>query len=126
MLGAMGNLAERYRDAARSGLYRVNDAGIPRTAALEADALLIEVAACDLAEAWTRIVQRLDGESTRACVLLVPGAAALACEDGRGMLQAVSAQALAARATGRAFFAVMVDAEARLDLPGLYREKVGG
>ena len=32
----MGHLAERYRDATRSGVYRVTDGAVPRAAALEA------------------------------------------------------------------------------------------
>src|SRR5688572_9611895 len=33
---AVGQLAERYRDASRSGVYRVTDAAVPRAAAQEA------------------------------------------------------------------------------------------
>jgi hypothetical protein len=32
----MGHLAERYRDASRSGVYRVTDGAVPRAAAEEA------------------------------------------------------------------------------------------
>jgi hypothetical protein len=32
----MGHLAARYRDASRSGVYRVTDGAVPRAAALEA------------------------------------------------------------------------------------------
>lgn len=123
MLRAMGNLAERYGDAARSGVYRVCDADIPRKAALEANALLIEVAASRLPGEWARVQQAIGCETARACVLLVPGAAALACPEHHGMLERLAAVALAGREGGRPLFAVMVDPEGRLGLPPLYREK---
>ena len=66
ILRAMGHLAKRYGDAARSGVYGVRDAGIPRTAAVEADALLIEIAASRLQEAWAQVEQALGAQTVRA------------------------------------------------------------
>ena len=124
MLRAMGKLAERYGDAARSGVYRVRDAGVPRAAAAEAGALLIEIGATRLAEGWGRVEQAIASERTRACVILVPGASALADAD-RATLEMLAATAQAYRAAGRPFFAVMVDPEGRLALERLYHEAAG-
>jgi hypothetical protein len=124
MLRAMGKLAERYTDAARSGVYCVRDAGIPRAAAVEASALLLELAAGRLAEGWARVEAQIGAERTRPCVVIVADAAALAGPDHRAMLQALAAAARACRASGRPMFAVMVDPDARLGLPPLYRERV--
>lgn len=123
MLRAMGKLAERYGDAARSGVYGVRDAGIPRVAAGEADAVLIELAAARLAEGWARVKEALDSERTRACVVLVADAGALAHAEHRAMLEALVSAARACRESGRPFFAVMVDPDARLGLPPLYHER---
>jgi len=124
MLRAMGKLAERYTDAARSGVYRVRDAGVPRTAALEAGALLLEIGATRLAEGWAEVEQAIASERTRACVILVPDAAELA-EADRAVLEMLAGTAQACRAAGRPFFAVMVDPEGRLALNPLYHEGVG-
>ena len=124
MLRAMGKLAERYGDAARSGVYRVRDARVPRAAAVEAGALLIEIGATGLAEGWARVEQAIASERTRACVILVPDAASLADAD-RAALGRVAATAQACRAAGRPFFAVMVDPEGRLALERLYHEGAG-
>lgn len=124
MLRAMGNLAERYLDAARSGVYAVRDAGIPRTAAVEAHALLIEIATRQLPGMWARVQQAIDDETVRACVLVIADAA-LAGPGRHRMLKQLAAAALAGRETGRPFFAVMVDPDGRLGLPPLYREKDG-
>ena len=125
MLRAMGKLAERYTDAARSGVYCVRDARIPRTAAGEAGALLLEIAAARLAESWARAEAQIAGaERSRPCVVIVADAAALAGPQHRAVLQALAATARACRESGRPLFAVMVDPEARLGLPPLYREQV--
>lgn len=123
MLRAMGKLAERYRDAARSGMYCVRDAGIPRAAAVEAGALLIELAAARLAEGWARLEEQIGAERTRPCVVIVADAAALARPEHRPLLQALAGAADACRGSGRPLFAVMVDPDARLGLPRLYRER---
>ena len=125
MLRAMGNLAERYGDATRSGVYGVRDAVIPRAAAMEADAFLIEVSASRLRAEWWRVDQAIAAETARACVMLVPGAAALALPEHHGMLERLRAAADAGREAGRPIFAVMVDPDGRLELPPLYREKPG-
>ena len=93
----MGHLAERYRDASRSGVYRVTDAVVPRSAALEAGAA--------------------------AQVLIIEGLAALATEDLRVIVAALEAVAAVRRERGKPFFAVLVDPGRRLDLPNLYKEK---
>jgi hypothetical protein len=123
MLRAMGNLAQRYLDAARSGVYRVRDAGIPRTAAVEANALLVEVAASELPGNWRRIEQAIERGAVPACVLVVADAHTLSGAERRGTMERIAQAALAARARGRPFFAVMVDPGGRLALPPLYREK---
>jgi hypothetical protein len=93
----MGHLAERYRDASRSGVYRVTDAAVPRAAALEAGAA--------------------------AQVLILEGLDALAAEDFRVIVAALDAVAAARRERGKPFFAVLVDPRRTLDLPNLYKEK---
>lgn len=123
MLRAMGKLAERYTDAARSGVYCVRDAAIPRAAAVEAGALLLELAAARLAEGWARVAAQIGAERTRPCVVIVADAAALAGPEHRAVLQALAIAAHACRESGRPLFAVMVDPEARLGLPRLYRER---
>ena len=93
----MGHLAERYRDASRSGVYRVTDAAVPRAAALEAGAV--------------------------AQVLIIEGLDALVAEDFRVIVAALEAVATARRKAGTPFFAVLVDPRRVLDLPALYKEK---
>lgn len=123
ILAPMGKLAERYGDGARSGVYRVRDAAIPRAAAAEADALLVEVAAASLAAGgWRRIEQAIGMRKAGTCVVLVGDAAALAAPGHGHVLEALRAMAGASRAAGRPFFAVLVDPEARLALPPLYKE----
>ncbi len=125
MLRAMGKLAERYTDAARSGMYCVRDAAIPRAAAAEAGALLIELDAARLAKGWARVEAQFGGGRTRPCVLIVADAAALGGPAHRGVLDAIAAAARACRESGRPLFAVMVDPDTRLGLPRLYREHGG-
>ena len=93
----MGHLAERYRDASRSGVYRVTDAVVPRAAALEAGAA--------------------------AQVLILEGLDSLAIEDFRVIVAALRQVATARREAGMSFFAVLIDPGRRLDLPSLYKEK---
>lgn len=125
MLRAMRKLAERYTDAARSGVYCVGNDAIPRAAAAEAGALLIELAAARLAEDWARVEAQFGRARARPCVLIVADAAALAGPEHRGVLEAIAAAARACRDSGRPLFAVMVDPDARLGLPRLYREQEG-
>jgi len=93
----MGRLAERYRDANRSGVYRVSDAAVPRAAAAEA------------------------GPASQ--VLVLEGIDALAPKEVEMIVAALQHVAAARRARGMPFFAVLVDPERRLALPTLYKEK---
>ena len=124
MLAAMGKLAERYGDAARSGVYRVGDADIPRAAAVEADAFVLELGVAALAAGgWPRVEEAIQRSRTRACVVLIPDAAALARPEHQGALEALRAAAQRCRDANRPFFAVLVDPEACLALPLLYHER---
>lgn len=125
MLRAMGNLAERYGDAARSGVYAVRDARIPRIAAAEAGAFVVEAEALRLAQEWDGIERAAREETSRACVLLVHGAAALAAPEHQDVMRALDRATLARRGAGRPLFAVLVDPQDHLGLPPLYREKGG-
>ena len=93
----MGHLAERYRDASRSGVYRVTDAAVPRAAAQEA------------------------GSGPE--VLILEGLDTLAPEDFQVIVAALERVAAARREGGTPFFAVLVDPGRRLNLPNLYKEK---
>ena len=96
----MGHLAERYRDASRSGVYRVTDAAIPRAAALEA--------------------------GSAAQVLIIEGLDRLAGENPQDFAAVVAALAAIAgrrRELGASFFAVLVDPGRLLSLPPLYKER---
>ena len=91
----MGHLAERYRDASRSGVYRVTDAAVPRAAAAEAGAA--------------------------AEVVIIEG---LAPESFEPVLAALERLAADRRERGKPFFAVIVDPRRLLPLPTLYKEKI--
>ncbi len=120
----MGKLAERFGDAARSGVYRVFDAHIPRMAAREADAVLIEVGVAALSDgAWTLVERAMREPGKAACILLVQDAAALAHAPHFAVMQALQAAAKSARDADRPFFAVLVDPDASLSLPPLYHER---
>ena len=93
----MGHLAERFRDAGRSGVYRVTDGGVPRAAAAEA--------------------------GPEAQVLILEGMDRLPAEDFKAVVAALERVAAARRAHSVPFFAVLVDPARALDLPTLYREK---
>jgi len=93
----MGHLAERYRDASRSGVYRASDGAVPRAAALEA--------------------------GSAAQVLVLEGLDSLATEDFQVIAAALQQVAAARREGGTPFFAVLVDPGRRLGLPNLYKEK---
>lgn len=94
----MGHLAERYRDASRSGVYRVSDAAIPRAAAEEA------------------------GSASQ--VLVLEGIDALAPQEVEMLVAALNHVAAARRERGMPFFAVLVDPGRRLALPTLYKERL--
>jgi hypothetical protein len=96
----MGYLADRYRDASRSGVYRVSDAAIPRAAAREAGAA--------------------------AQVLIIEGLDALAAqhpEEFQAVVESLERVAAGCRGRGTAFFAVLLDPRRLLPLPTLYKEK---
>ena len=92
----MGHLAERYRDASRSGVYRVSDAAIPRAAAAEAGS---------------------------ACQVLLEGLDALLPAELDAIVAVLKQVAAARRERGQPFFAVLLDPGRRLALPTLYKEK---
>lgn len=93
----MGHLAERYRDASRSGVYRVTNGAVPRAAVLEA------------------------GPGPQ--VLILEGVDTLGREDFKVLVAALEGLAAGRRKGGAPFFAVLVDPGRRLDLPNLYKEK---
>ena len=96
----MGHLSERYRDASRSGVYRVTDGAIPRAAALEA--------------------------GSAAQVLIIEGLDKLADDSPQDFAAVVAALARIAasrRERGAPFFAVLLDPGRRLSLPTLYKER---
>ena len=96
----MGHLAERYRDASRSGVYRVSDASIPRLAALEAGAA--------------------------SEVLIIEGLDALAArepQEFQALVGALERVAAGRRERGTPFFAVLIDPQRLLSLPTLYNER---
>jgi hypothetical protein len=96
----MGHLADRYRDASRSGVYRVTNAAIPRAAALEA--------------------------GPAAHVLIIEGLDALAADhphDFQAVVSSLERVAAARRSRGEPFFAVLLDPRRRLPLPTLYKER---
>jgi len=119
----MGKLAQRYCDGTRSGVYRVRDARVPRAAAAEANALVLELAVATLADGgWQQVEHAIGLRQTGTCVVLVDDAAALAQAELGGLLDALRSAAQSCRDAGRPFFAVLVDPEARLALPPLYKE----
>jgi hypothetical protein len=120
----MGKLAERFTDVNRSGVYRVGAPGIPRAAAMEAQARLVEMPAAALSQAaWAQLQGALDREDSRICVLLVSDAAVLGADSYQQTVAKLGALAGSWRAAGRSFFAVLVDPEEALALPPLYHEK---
>lgn len=97
----MGHLAERYRDASRSGVYRVTDAAVPRAAALEAGPA-----------AQVLIIEGLDGLAARQP------------QEFRAVVAALERIAAGQRERGTPFFAVLIDPRRVLPVPTLYREAV--
>lgn len=69
---SVGNLAERYGDAKRSGVYRVNSPRVPILAAREAGADLRECDVADVEAEFGRAFRQLSGQSRgRPSILLV-------------------------------------------------------
>ena len=118
----MGKLAERFQDVGRSGIYRVRDAGVPRAAAVEAAAVLVETRAASLAAGG---IARLRVEARPAdgapCVVLVHDGGGVG--DDPALLQELRATAARSAAAGRALFIVVVDPGGRVALPLLYHER---
>ena len=119
----MGKLAERFTDAARSGVYRVRAGAVPRAAAAEAAAHLLEVGGAALVNGgWPKVQRALDAAEHRICVVLVEEAAPLGQPRHGETLAALRTAAQACRERGRPCFVVLVDPEETLALPLLYRE----
>ena len=95
----MGHLALRYRDASRSGVYRVTDAAVPREAAVEAGSILTQI-----------------GIANGAAL------AAARASDFQALVSALQSAAAARRERGTPFYAVLVDPRQILRLPALYKE----
>jgi len=113
----MGHLAQRYRDASRSGVYRVTDAAVPRAAALEAGATLCQIALVNGNDARRLIEEQL---AANVQVLIIEG---LDAHDFQAFVAALDAAAAARRSRGTPFFAVLVDPRRILPLPTLYKER---
>ena len=144
----MGKLAQRLRDAGKSGVYRVTSAKVPREAGREAGLALFELPLEALADKkallrqfatvlafpewfggnWDALGDCLTDLSWRDAggyVLLVHGAAAFAtrCADDYGVLiDVLGASAQSWRERDVPFFAVCVDPGGALALPALYND----
>ncbi|HEX6157886.1 MAG TPA: hypothetical protein VFZ54_17805 [Burkholderiales bacterium] len=94
----MGHLAERYRDASRSGVYRVSDAAIPRAAAAEA------------------------GNGSE--VVIIEGLDRVPEDELQPILATFERIAAARRKERKPFFAVFIDPLRVLPLPTLYKERL--
>jgi uncharacterized protein (DUF58 family) len=113
----MGKLAERYADAARSGVYRVADRGIPAKAASEANARLLEIGADGVPALAAQLRSLVAQDDRRPCVVLID-------RDARhAALPELNDLARQCRENALPFFAVLVDPEGALDLPALYKER---
>lgn len=110
----VGKLAERYADAARSGVYRVTRADVPIRAASEANARLFEFG-IDAVRTLSAL-RRLIAQAERPCVVLID-AQDVALRDGLVELAAEC------REKALPFFALFVDPTGALDLPDLYKER---
>ena len=122
----MGNLAERYKDPERSGVYRVSSPDVPVLAAREACAELRECDAADLESELTRAVRQLAGQSQRRpCILLVRDAVGQSATDFQQGSKLMRHLQTAVEGLGSAVhpcFVVLVDPLKILDLPNLWRE----
>lgn len=122
----MGHLALRYRDASRSGVYRVTDAAVPRKAAVEAGSILTEIEVANGAGAFALLETVLANLGRDPRVVIIDGADALGAEAGhdlRALVAALESAASARRERGAPFFAVLVDPRRLLALPNLYKER---
>ncbi len=121
----MGNLAERYGDPKRSGVYRVSSPHIPVLAAAEAGADLRE---CDVADAeaeLSRAYEQPNGRRGRPSILIVRGVTHLCRGDQPSAAHLVRRLQAAFGSLGaheHPRFVVIVDPMKTLELPGLWRE----
>jgi hypothetical protein len=120
----MGKLAERYQDAAKSGVYRVASAEIPLRAAEEAFACVLEIGAAEIPELAGRLQGAIAEGERRPHVVLLREGGALAQVPQRyaAALDALERLARDCRARALPLFVVLVDPGAALDLPRLYKE----
>lgn len=122
----MGNLAERYGDPKRSGIYRVNSRRVPILAAGEAGADLHECDVADVEAELGRAFRQPTGQSRgRPCILLVHDVTHFFKGDQARATQLVRRLQAAFRgldASADPCFVVLVDPLKTLDLPGLWRE----
>jgi hypothetical protein len=119
----MGNLAMRYLDASRSGVYRVTDAAVPSKAAVEAGSILTRLDAGAGAFAILETLRVEPGRNPR--VVIIDGADALAQEHARdfqSLVAALDGVASERRARDVPFYAVLTDPRRILALPTLYKE----
>jgi hypothetical protein len=144
----MGKLAQRFLDPGKSGVYRVTDATVPRSAAREAGLALLEVpleGSVDKEALLQRFAAPLEfpdwfgrnWDALEDCltdlswyeadgyVLLLHGADALAerrSDDYGVLVDVLGACAQYWRERGVPFFAVCADPGHALVLPALYNE----
>lgn len=122
----MGNLAERYGDSSRSGLYRVTCPEVPLRAALEADAIVLECLAEHLELRWMSLKYSIELGDKRARVLIIHDAGVLASPTLRqwNLLSKLLTIAKSARRSFIPLFVVFVDPMSDLQLPSLWNERV--
>jgi hypothetical protein len=110
----MGKLAERYADAAKSGVYRVTSLEIPMRAAGEADARVVELGADGIRTLGEQMRQAIAQGDRRPRVVMI-GEASASLDDLADLARHCSEH-------GLPFFALVVDPAGALDLPALYKE----
>ena len=118
----MGHLALRYRDASRSGVYRVADAAVPRKAADEAGAILTGIELGNGAVGPAVLEAVLADPGVDPLVVIIGGADQASGGDYAALVAALESAAAARRERGAPFYAVLVDPRAILELPPLYKE----
>lgn len=114
----MGNLAERYQDRARSGVYRVSSARVPLQAAKEAQADLNEIQAVDLGAALGRADPEGNDRGPCSRIWIVHGAQQGHLDLARSLLDEMQVQV----GPGDPCFVILVDPLRLMDLPTLWRE----
>lgn len=121
----MGNLAERYGDAKRSGVYRVSSARVPLLAAREAGADLHECGAADAEAELSRAFGTRSGTNPAPYVLLVRDITSTSHAgqlDAKQLIRTLQGALRREEADAVPRFVVLVDPLKTLDLPGLWRE----